>query len=324
MQDWFKKWWPWLKILIFLSILVAVGYYFWKILKAVPSEADRSPIQILWDEATKAHWTSILSSGMLYLVGMGFAATFWAWLMRILNQPMSLTTTLKGYYISQLGKYVPGKGLALVLRASYASDGGARPGIAVLAAIYETLTLMACGSMLAVILLPVLAKDQGKLIWSVLALLAVAGIPIIPGVFNQIVKRLGGKFLQGEEIPRLSTTNLLSGLGLTSVGWLVLGASFFMLWHGVYPETISFSLRDWMICVGVVAISYVAGFLALFTPGGLGVREILLQQLLQPRLGPKAVVLVLLLRLLWTVAEIVISGVLIWLPSSSLQPQQES
>ena len=36
----------------------------------------------------------------------------------------------------------------------------------------------------------------------------------------------------------------------------------------------------WLVCTAYVSLSYVAGFLTLPAPGGLGVREAILQQLL--------------------------------------------
>ena len=75
------------------------------------------------------------------------------------------------------------------------------------------------------------------------------------------------------------------------------------------------SVYECLDCTAIAALSYVAGFVAQ-TPGGLGVRELILQQFLVPRLGGEApaVVAVLLLRLLWTTGELVAAGVLFWLP----------
>jgi glycosyltransferase 2 family protein len=68
--------------------------------------------------------------------------------------------------------------------------------------------------------------------------------------------------------------------------------------------------------LGAVALSYVAGFVVLIAPGGLGVRELILQETLAPQFVPMlgtqtaaglAVIIALLLRLCWTVAEIVVA-----------------
>ena len=68
--------------------------------------------------------------------------------------------------------------------------------------------------------------------------------------------------------------------------------------------------------LGAVATSYVAGFVVLVAPGGLGVREWVLQVTLAPRfseaLGQKeaaalAVIIALILRITWTAAEVAVA-----------------
>ena len=69
--------------------------------------------------------------------------------------------------------------------------------------------------------------------------------------------------------------------------------------------------------VGVL-LSYVAGFLVVVAPGGLGAREFVLATALTPRLtattgadaAALAVVIALLLRLVWTAAEVLLAVVL--------------
>jgi hypothetical protein len=50
------------------------------------------------------------------------------------------------------------------------------------------------------------------------------------------------------------------------------------------------------------------------------VRDFLLQQMLAPRLGPQAVLVVLVLRVLWTIAELSIAGVMYLVPVPKAPP----
>ena len=69
--------------------------------------------------------------------------------------------------------------------------------------------------------------------------------------------------------------------------------------------------------VAATAVMYVAGFVVLVAPGGVGARELVLQQALTPVLRPEAgdaanglaAVIALVLRLVWTVAELTLIGV---------------
>ena len=80
------------------------------------------------------------------------------------------------------------------------------------------------------------------------------------------------------------------------------------------PSRSAWSVAGWLRSTAFVAASYVAAFLTP-APGGLGVREFILQELLAPQLGARSVVVVLLLRLLWTVAEVVLAAIVWWFPA---------
>jgi len=80
----------------------------------------------------------------------------------------------------------------------------------------------------------------------------------------------------------------------------------------------------WGRCTAYVALAYAAGFLVLAAPGGLGVRDFLLQHFLAEDLGRAlgaeeaagvAVVAALLMRLLWTVMDVAAAALCYWLPS---------
>jgi hypothetical protein len=197
-----------------------------------------------------------------------------------------------------------------------AAEAGCRASVAVLTAVYETLTTMAAGALLAAILLLFQDGDEG-LLWKALGLLALAGVPILPGVFNRVVERLTRRVLRGRigELPRLKGYALLVGLFLNTFGWLLMGASLELMLLAMAPQAGTPGL---IASTSFVAVSYVAGFIVP-TPGGLGVREWLLANMLLPRLRAEAVVAALVLRLLWTAAEVVMAALVWWLPHKTVK-----
>jgi len=74
-------------------------------------------------------------------------------------------------------------------------------------------------------------------------------------------------------------------------------------------------IAGWAQATAAIGLAYVAGFLALVLPSGVGVREYILLKLLAAQ-GDEALIAlgVLLLRLVWTAAELVTAGVLWCLP----------
>jgi glycosyltransferase 2 family protein len=331
MREFLRRWWPFLKIAVFIAILAGVGWQFARILQSPElqqTDQTRSPAEILWDQMSRAEPVGLVASGFLYLLGLAFSAFFWLHLLRVVGEPRPVLPGLRAYYVAHLGKYSPGKGLALVMRATMAARAGVRPGAAALTAVYEILTTMAAGALVAAILVSWQMRDNPALTWRALGLLALAGIPILPGVFNLVVQRLSARFLPGQPavMGRLRTKTLLLGLVSTACGWFFLGASLEAVLHSLGLSEGTWTASGWLRSTAFIAASYVAGFLTP-APGGLGVREFILEQLLAPQIGPRAVVVVLLLRLLWTVAEVLCAALVWWLPAegqSSVTSDQSS
>ena len=307
------KWatlWRGTKIALAVAIVGGVGWQFAKILRRPE----------LWEQplALDPLWVAVAAG--LYAVGFACWGGFWWRLLRGMGEWLPLPLAARAYFVSQLGKYVPGKAVSVFMRVAYARAAGVRTGVAAITATYETLTTIAAGALIAAVLFPFLEAESSAMGWKALGLLAIAGIPILPGVFNRVAERLARPFVPKDAppLPRLGFASLLGGLLQTSLGWICLSASLLALLHGLGRDEL-----PWLVCTAYVSLSYVAGFLTLPAPGGLGVREAILQQLLARQfaagLGEQsaetfAVVVVLLLRLIWTVTELSLAAISAALP----------
>src|SRR5439155_9766495 len=117
---------------------------------------------------------------------------------------------------------------------------------------------------------------------------AFVGLLIVPPVFNWLVDRVSGPFRADRAaLPRLRLTALAVGLALTACGWAVQGASLWALLRGLLPDLPGWDAMAWAHCTAYVGLAYLLGYLAVFLPGGLGVREFFLQRWLACELaGP--------------------------------------
>ncbi len=305
--------WRITKVVLAVLIVAGVGWHFAKILRRPE----------LWQQPLRIDPIWLVVAALLYVAAFCCWGGYWLRLVHVMGERLTLPHAARAYFVSQLGKYVPGKAVAVLMRISYSRAAGVRTSVAAISATYETLTNMAAGAMIAAILFPFLATERSAMGWKALGLLAIAGVPILPGVFNWVARRLIKPFsaTASHQLPKLKTSSLLAGLFQSGIGWLCLGTSMLSLLHAIHRDGDEPIRLPWMVCTAYVSLAYVAGFLTLPAPGGLGVREAILQQLLAERLGPQmgneaaatfAVVLVLSLRLVWTVAELVMAG-LAWL-----------
>jgi hypothetical protein len=306
-----RAWWPWLKAVLAVAIIGGVAWQFAKLL--------RSPE--LWEHSLQPRPAWLALAAILYMLAFAFPALFWHRLLYVVGTHPPASASARAYFIAHLGKYVPGKAWALVLRVTLIRGAGVSAGLATLTAMYETLTLMASGALLAVALFSAQALESADR-WKALGLLALAGVPIMPGVFNRLVAFAGRK--AATPPPRLRAVTLLSGIGLTACTWALMGLSLGAVLQALLPEAPPWDLESWGRHTAFVALAYVAGFLTLPAPGGLGVRELILQRLLTPELAhvvppgqaaPVAVVVALLLRLLWTASEVLLAAAVWFLPA---------
>lgn len=317
MLDRMKKYWPFIKIFIWILVAFAVGFQFWRILhlEALKDpDSKHNSLTLLLQQLQSVSLSGVFLCGLLYVVGIGFSGWFWVDLLNDIKQPISLPFGLRCFYIAQLGKYVPGKGLALFLRINSAMKENVTITAGVSTSIYEVLFTMATGATLAVMLGLLSADASTTQITAAAFLMIVTGIPIMPGVFPFIVRRLGKRFLPAEQLLVIpgSFRSFFRGFLSSMLCWFFLGASLMVLWQAMDTSVNGMTFSRFIWCTGCVTLSNVAGFVA-STPGGLGVREQILQIMMAATLGPKAVIAAILLRVIWTASELLTALVFYWI-----------
>ena len=189
---------------------------------------------------------------------------------------------------------------------------------------------MAAGAIIAAVFLPwvgVLPDSVAQYTWIV----AVVGVlPLTLGALNKVVARRvdARRGPDAAPLPSPPLGLLLQGLLQVTVGWCLLGVSLALTVRAVAHVPPAWEFEIALCDLGALGMSYVAGFVVLVAPGGLGVRELVLEYALRPRFEPtlglaladaQAVVVALILRLTWTIAEVVCAlGLYAWKPGASL------
>ncbi len=267
----------------------------------------------------------LLASGALYLLGNLPSAWFWRHLHGFFGYPVPIYAALRAHYIGQLGKYVPGKALAIWMRAALVHPHGVPYGVSIIASFYEVLTGMAAGAMVAAAIYavdpPAITEELLGAVgltlhpaWLGFLLMAVCGVPLIPGVFNFVVARLTRRLpvVQLYRLPAVRFGTLAIGLLTTGVGWWLQGLSVWAMLNAVLPEPPPLTLSLLAQCTAAIGFANAAGFVSMI-PGGFGVREWLLLELLGFA-GPKPLVAAaaIMLRLDWIVTEALVALCTYW------------
>jgi glycosyltransferase 2 family protein len=299
-----RKWlWAAVKLLIVVLVLWFIrGAIEGALAELRAYPRSLSPFWPLW----------LLASAVLYLLGLLPEGLFWHRVLRALGQDARLGETLRAYFIGHLGKYVPGKAMVVVLRTGLIRGQRVDTAMAAASVFLATLTMMSVGAFLAAAVLVVWFGQHRLLSWIALGLMLAAGVPTLPPVFSRLARLAGvGRSdpSVAEKLAGLRYRTLLGGwIGMT-VGWLLMGLS---LWAVLRAMGLDADLaRQLHLYTATVALAVVGGF-ASFIPGGAVVREAVLTELLGRQLDDASLALIsaVLLRLVWLVAELAISGVL--------------
>ncbi len=246
----------------------------------------------------------VLSVALLF-VTFGITAVLWSRnLVEFGERRVGVTEGAAVLLIANLGRYVPGKILALagvaVLARRRGISGVRATAAAVTAQMVNLLGAAAVGGWVAVWSAGL--SEAWQIAIGVGMVAALAGFLYFGGAGALVrwVLRRGG---HGDDLPHPSGRSLLRLLPGYMINWLVLGAAFTCLGRGL-GMNIGFGIG-----ITAFAAAYFAGYLAFFTPAGLGVRESSLVGLLTPILGLEASVILSGLQRVWiTAAELLGAG----------------
>jgi uncharacterized membrane protein YbhN (UPF0104 family) len=262
-------------------------------------------------------------SGVFYVLGMLPMGLFWHHTIRALGYRPPVGATLRAYYFGQLGKYVPGKAMVIILRVAAMRRWAPSMRLVIMSVFIETLTAMAIGALLACLISAFVLKLDAYIWLLALGMSGAAGLPTLPPVLRWFGKLGVGRFSKPDDAATTkedpaTTDARIRGLtfGVLAVGWiaalvcwLLFATSLWATLRAIGVDKVQW-LADLPVLVTAVAFAVVAGFLSML-PGGLVVRDGVLMQLLAPVCGEaNALVAAVLMRLVWLVSEVGACGIL--------------
>ncbi|NOX55819.1 MAG: hypothetical protein GXP27_15535, partial [Planctomycetes bacterium] len=231
--------------------------------------------------------------------------------------------TARAYYCGHLGKYVPGKAMVLVIRAGMMRREGVGLAAGALTATYETLFLMAVALLVAASLSPLffpsiprndlppmltLVRDHAWIVPVVVLAATAVALPVVSRLLSLLAwKATPADFRESQptDVGLIPTRLLYEGVLAFALAWACHGLS---LGLTVRSLGATWNWEDWPVWTAAVSLATSIGFLAVFAPGGLGVREGLLIEALKTSVGgPQAVLAAVLLRAVWLVTEILVA-----------------
>lgn len=274
-----------------------------------------------WTEMASYEWQ--LNFGWLALSVIGHILTFvlfskvWCILISGFGYQVPLKYGFKIGYIANLGRYIPGKIWPVFGMTYLAKQIGIREEISVtswIIALLFTLPAAFLAGACAVILYPDLLSGElesfyGTTGWIFAAVTFGISLTLVvaPNQFLALFN-LGLKLFKRKPLGfRLSVSTAASVYFGYFICWLCYGLSFWLFIKAIVAEPDIPA----MAAAGSFVLAYQIGYLALFAPGGLGVRELALITLLTPFLGPLAPGIAVAARV-WNIVCELTAAIIAW------------
>ncbi len=259
-----------------------------------------------WDQVRAAaatvrpDWGITLLSCAVVLVTYALLIDVWRRLAAAWGPLLPMTTAAHIWTVSNLGRYVPGKVWQISSMALMAQRRGISPGGAVAAALLSTIIFTLSGFGVTLVF------GAGVVEITVLATISIAllalGMLLLPDLLPW-GSRLAAR-MTGRDMPlfALSRRTVWLTFGAATLAWCLYGVAFELFVRAMTGD----APGSTGLYIAVFAGSYLAGFLAIFSPGGIVVREAVMAVMLE-RAGfdaGSAILIAMTSRVWLTVLEI--------------------
>lgn len=240
------------------------------------------------------HWGWLTLSVAAGLLTFFILSTIWQRIMIGLGHRLSLGKAFRIFYLSNLGKYIPGRVWQWFGILYLTNKEGIPPERAGVSFVLVELFALPASFLVFVLcaqLEPRVLVDQVAILGSKSAYFMTAGMLAVSAAVvwwpNKILS-IGNAILRKLKRPQVDLTldkKVALKIFLSyCLAWFCFGGAFWLFVRALSSE-VGFSL---IAAVGVFNAAYQIGYLAIFAPGGIGPRELVMGVMLTPFFGPIA------------------------------------
>jgi hypothetical protein len=252
-------------------------------------------------ETVHPNWWMVLGSAGWVALSYIVLIETWRQIVIAWGGKLSWPTAARIWFISNLGRYVPGKVWQIGAMGALAQEAGVSSVAAVGSALVVNLVNLLAGVLVVVIAGSPLVIGHGSALFVALGVFCVLviGSPWLLPPLARLARRVTGRDIPIPAIPPLAIIFAVAGC---SLAWNLYGLAF----HDLTVALFGGAAGRHSYYTAVFTLSYLAGYITLFAPGGIGVRETTLVTLLAAaglETGPQATALAIASRLWLTVLE---------------------
>ena len=210
------------------------------------------------------------------LVGLVMSFLLWRGTLRVLGSTLPVRPAARLFFVTQLGKYLPGAVWPVVAQMRMGRELGVpkqRMGLAFLLTVGLS-TLV--GILVSVAALPALVGAEGRVVLLGLLALPVLLALLVPTVLNQVLNTALRVIRRPGLDEPLAGRDIARGVAWASAFWAVYGGHVWLLAVGLGADPV----KALPVAIGGFAIAFSLGPLLVVLPAGAGVREAVMVVLL--------------------------------------------
>jgi len=234
---------------ISLILTISVFYFAYKYVTGLINNGELNGLTLRWD--------LLVVAGIIFFISYLVFALHWLKVGKTIDKTVN-NKQLVAFFASQPYKYLPTSFFTFSFRAKYAHDVGMTLKNSSLAQLVENVNRILSGFLVGALFYS-FEKSIGAFLILILSLLV---------AYILIPNRVHVKFRKKEKY--FAKVELGINFLLACVAWIITGVAFWLVGHslGFSPQLYVF--------VAANAVANVIGTIALFAPGGIGVRELVL------------------------------------------------
>ena len=211
----------------------------------------------------------LLGSLALALAGVWMSFELWRGTLSALGSPVARRPAARLFFVSQLGKYLPGSVWPVVAQMRMGRELGIprqRMGLAFLLTVGLSVLV---GLLVGLVALPALLRAEGRGVLLGLLVLVVLLSLLVPSILNRLLSR-GLRMVRRPPLDApLAGRDIVRAVLWTLAFWVVYGGHVWLLAVGLGADP----LRALPVAIGGFAVAFSIGPLLVVLPAGAGVRE---------------------------------------------------
>ena len=254
-------------------------------------------------------WGHVLLSLVATAAGVLLGPLVWRAALAAMGTGVRIPDAATIYLVGQLGKYVPGSVVALLLQMELARSAGISRARGLTASLLTAGVAVVTSLLAGLLAVPALIRSWPVLLW-LFALLPVGLVLLHPTALTSVVDRLLALLRQGPLPQRLAGRAIVRASGLSLLGYVLYGVHLFLLVDTLQGSGSTNRALLLLLCVGTMGVAMTAGLAAFVLPSGIGAREAVIVGALTAVLPyGQALALAIVSRVVFTVVELASAAV---------------